>query len=102
MRASSESVVLGDEKVDVLLSRRTAVQALARTMRDLVRDAAPNAVEVIYHGALKHSKQRDVGSGRSIRALLKVWTAWRVYTGGKENFCRPKNCYVMERSHDGA
>jgi hypothetical protein len=53
MTIADQAGLVEDEKIDSLLSRRTAeVQGLARAMRALVRDAAPRAAEVIYHGAL--------------------------------------------------
>jgi len=56
VKIAAAPAALEDEKVDALLSQRSAkVQALARTVRDLVPEASPNACEVIYHGALCYS-----------------------------------------------
>lgn len=67
MKIAAASVALGDEKVDGLLSHRTVeVKALTRTLRDVVREAVPQAFEVIYHGALCYGS-----SAR--RSSLKVY-----------------------------
>lgn len=70
MKASGHASVVQDEIVIELLSCRTLeVQALAQIMRQVVREAVPNAIEVIHHGALCYGTNVQ-------RAALKVYLSF--------------------------
>jgi hypothetical protein len=67
---TNEPLALRDAEINALLSRRTnEVQGLARAMRDRIRKAVPNAVEIIYHGALCYGTSPR-------RSMLRVYLSF--------------------------
>lgn len=70
MQTTANSVTLADDVIGALLARRTPeVRVLAHALRNLVRAAVPNVVEVIYHGALCYGTSTR-------RSTLKVYLSF--------------------------